>query len=178
MTSGLVYHPQFNGFCNPLLLFGLPAVYLAVAIRGHFHMADRQTPDKVAILMRLYNVAQILLCGYMTVGLAPVVGFPNIFGIGSAYTASGEWFMVSSASVQTSRASLCRSADTCDLPDMLQLQFVHYMSKYLDWLDTLWMVLKKKSSAQMSLLHLYHHATIGMIWGYLLSVGHANGTAR
>ena len=44
--------------------------------------------------------------------------------------------------------------------------------------DTLWMVLKKKSSVQMSFLHLYHHATIGVVWGLLLSLGHGNGTAQ
>ena len=27
----------------------------------------------------------------------------------------------------------------------------------MDWFDTLWMILKKKSSVQMSFLHLYHH---------------------
>ena len=44
--------------------------------------------------------------------------------------------------------------------------------------DTLWMILKKKSSVQMSFLHLYHHATIGVAWGFLLSLGHGNGTAQ
>ena len=35
--------------------------------------------------------------------------------------------------------------------------FVHYLSKFMDWFDTLWMILKKKSNVQMSFLHLYHH---------------------
>lgn len=117
---------------------------------------------------------------------------------------------------------------------------VHYLSKFMDWFDTLWMVLKKKSHVQMSFLHLYHHgeraarplhnfshplhayhtasrstctlrpvtgcpgahlaratytpcgdcapvrfdvwlvcaATIGVVWGYLLSTGNGNGTAQ
>ena len=36
---------------------------------------------------------------------------------------------------------------------------IHYLSKFMDWFDTLWMVLKKKSHVQMSFLHLYHHGT-------------------
>jgi len=48
----------------------------------------------------------------------------------------------------------------------------------MDWFDTLWMILKKKSNVQMSFLHIYHHATIGVVWGYLLSVGNGNGTAQ
>jgi len=134
---------------EPLLLLGPPVCYLVLAISGHFLMANRQTPIWVSSAMKLYNVAQIVLCGYMTVGLAPVVGLPNVFGLGSEYTSAGEWFV-----------------------------FVHYLSKLLDWLDTAWMVLKKKSSGQMSFLHLYHHATIGVVWGFLLSVGHGNGTVR
>ena len=39
---------------------------------------------------------------------------------------------------------------------------VHFLSKF-DWFDTIWMVLKKKSFQQMSFLHLYHHATIGVV---------------
>merc|ERR1719421_941393 len=76
-------------------------------------------------------------------------GLPNLFGINSEYTKAGEWYI-----------------------------FVHYLSKYFDWFDTLWMILKKKSSTQMSFLHLYHHATIGVVWGFMLSVGHGNGTVR
>lgn len=54
--------------------------------------------------------------------------------------------------------------------------FVHYMIKYLDMFDTYFMVLRKKEE-QLSFLHIYHHLTIGMIWGLLLHHGVANGTA-
>jgi len=54
--------------------------------------------------------------------------------------------------------------------------FVHYLSKYLDWCDTLFIVLKKKR-AQLSFLHVYHHATISAVWGYLCYTGNGNGTA-
>merc|ERR1712135_237782 len=87
-------------------------------------------------------------CLYMTIGLLPVVGIPNVFGIGLPETAQIEWFI-----------------------------FVHYLSKYFDWLDTVWMILKKKSDKQMCFLHLYHHATIGVVWGVVLSSGFGSGTA-
>ena len=132
----------------PLPLYGLPVLYLLASVGGHFYMLDKKPVD-VSFFMKLYNVAQILLCLYMSVGLAPVLGFPNLFGIGTPYTSKAEWFV-----------------------------YVHYLSKFMDWCDTLWMVLKKKSSIQMSFLHLYHHATIGVVWGYLLSLGHGNGTAQ
>lgn len=53
--------------------------------------------------------------------------------------------------------------------------FVHYLSKYLDWFDTLFIIIRKRRQ-QLSLLHVYHHATIGMIWGWLSYTGNGNGT--
>eukprot|EP00036_Acanthoecidae_sp_10tr_P026535 CAMPEP_0206333914 /NCGR_PEP_ID=MMETSP0106_2-20121207/25519_1 /ASSEMBLY_ACC=CAM_ASM_000206 /TAXON_ID=81532 /ORGANISM="Acanthoeca-like sp., Strain 10tr" /LENGTH=151 /DNA_ID=CAMNT_0053766797 /DNA_START=167 /DNA_END=622 /DNA_ORIENTATION=- len=47
--------------------------------------------------------------------------------------------------------------------------FVHYLSKFLDLLDTVF--------AQLSFLHVYHHATIGQIWGFLLYIGWGGGAA-
>eukprot|EP00757_Euglenozoa_sp_SAG-D1_P000915 gene915-249_t len=54
--------------------------------------------------------------------------------------------------------------------------WVHYVTKYFDFFDTFWIGIKR-SSAQFSFLHIYHHLTIGAIWGSLLHVGLANGTA-
>ncbi|KAK7197865.1 fatty acid elongase [Novymonas esmeraldas] len=53
---------------------------------------------------------------------------------------------------------------------------VHYATKFVDMFDTFFMVLRKKEE-QLSFLHVYHHLTIGFIWGLLLHHGIANGTA-
>lgn len=53
---------------------------------------------------------------------------------------------------------------------------VHYVTKFLDMFDSYFMVLRKKSD-QLSFLHVYHHMTIGLIWGLLLHFGIGNGTA-
>jgi elongation of very long chain fatty acids protein 4 len=149
LNAGMRFLPRYNTLVSPAALY-LPSVaYVVLALWGHRAMKERSVPTWVAPCVKAYNVIQIIVCLYMTVGLFDVLGVPNLFGIGSEYTAAGEWFV-----------------------------FVHYLSKFLDWFDTLWMILKKKSSQQMSFLHLYHHATIGVVWGFLLSVGHGNGTAR
>jgi len=148
-SAGMRYFPEYNWTLSPTMLAGPSIAYVVLALAGHFAMQRFETPSWVPAAMRAYNVGQIMLCLYMSIGLAPVLGFPNVFGIGSSYSYHGEWFL-----------------------------FVHYLSKYFDWFDTLWMILKKKSSQQMSFLHLYHHATIGVVWGFLLSVGHGNGTTR
>jgi len=53
---------------------------------------------------------------------------------------------------------------------------IHYLSKYIDYLDTFFIILRKKEK-QLSFLHIYHHSTICIIWGFLLYKGHGNGTA-
>eukprot|EP00960_Hanusia_phi_P070599 767342-Hanusia_phi.AAC.2 len=72
----------------------------------------------------------------------------NIFGVNKQYTLQLEYFV-----------------------------FVHYMSKFLDFFDTLFIILRGKEKQQLTFLHVYHHASIGMIWGAMLYIGHGNGTA-
>lgn len=158
--KGMKYYPQYDFLVRPAVLYGPPIAYVVCALIGHFAMRERKPPAWVNSAMRVYNVGQILLCAYMTWGLMPVLSgpgkldfgsfsLPNVFGLSSEFTAEGEWFIL-----------------------------IHYVSKFFDWFDTLWMILKKKSSEQMSFLHLYHHATIGVVWGFLLSTGYGNGTCR
>jgi elongation of very long chain fatty acids protein 4 len=45
------------------------------------------------------------------------------------------------------------------------LVWVHYINKYVELLDTLWMILRKKNN-QISFLHCYHH--ILLIWAWFL----------
>jgi elongation of very long chain fatty acids protein 4 len=155
--KGMKYFPEYDFTITPAVLYGPSVAYVVLALLGHFAMRTRESPKWVNSAMRVYNIGQILLCLYMTIGMLPVLSgpgklgglLPNVFGINSEYTKDGEWYV-----------------------------FVHYLSKYFDWFDTLWMILKKKSSTQMSFLHLYHHATIGVVWGFLLSTGNGNGTCR
>ena len=71
---------------------------------------------------------------------------------------------------------------------------IHYVSKFFDFFDTIFIVLRKKDDQvlfisfkcrinlkilpilnffffQLSFLHVFHHATIGPVWGYLLLLG-------
>ena len=78
----------------------------------------------------------------MTLELAPsfIGQFPNIYGLSTPFSQR-----------------------------MRVLMFWHYLSKYLDFFDTIFIILRKKD-AQLSFLHVYHHASIGWIWGLLLHV--------
>jgi len=140
--------PWMVAMTQPIVVFGLPLVWLVFVFGLAQVMVKQEKPCQVKVFMQLYNVAQILLCSYMVWGMLPCIGIPNFFGLNSAYDIDGEWFV-----------------------------FVHYLSKYMDWFDTLWITLKKNRK-QMSFLHIYHHATISMVWGYLLHIGVGSGTVR
>merc|ERR1740115_560696 len=76
-----------------------------------------------------------------------VVSIPNVYGISNAPSANGEYYL-----------------------------YIHYFSKAVDYFDTLFIVLKKKDR-QFSFLHIWHHSTIGPIWGFLLFNSIHGGTA-
>jgi elongation of very long chain fatty acids protein 4 len=155
---GLEFLPEYNGWLDTATLAALPVGYLLTIGLTQRWMADRK-PFQLKAAMRVYNVIQVLLCAYMSVGLllsplldAPalpaILGLrlPNLFAIGAPYTPYTEWFVL-----------------------------VHYWSKFLDLLDTCFIILRKKDE-QLSFLHVYHHASIGVMWGIVLRSGNGNGT--
>jgi len=145
----MLFHQQswMTSLVSPALYLGVPVVWLLSVYLLVQAMMVRQLVN-VKFAMRIYNVVQIVVCGYMVWGLFPCLGIPNFCGINSEFDERGEWFV-----------------------------FVHYLSKYLDWFDTLWIILNKKRS-QLSFLHIYHHATIVMVWGLLLDQNVGSGTTR
>ena len=50
-----------------------------------------------------------------------------------------------------------------------RLVWVHYNNKYVELLDTLWMILKKKDK-QISLLHCYHHVLLIWAWFFVCKI--------
>lgn len=55
-----------------------------------------------------------------------------------------------------------------DTPFVRYGVWLHYLCKYLDMFDTLIIVLRKKSE-QLSFLHLWHHSTIVVVWGWVVN---------
>lgn len=104
-------------------------------------------PVKCDFIVRLYNAGQIILNLYMIYGLYINVDRPMTFRINQKYTRNIEYFMD-----------------------------IHYLSKIYDFCDTFFIILRKKYD-QLSFLHIYHHATILIVWGFLSETGHNNGTA-
>lgn len=103
-------------------------------------------PFECKTAMLIYNFIQVVASITMTVGLAPFL-LNYLFNLNGKFNETIEFWI-----------------------------FVHYVTKYLDMFDSLFMVLRKKDE-QLSFLHVYHHLTIGAIWGTLLHFGFGNGTA-
>jgi fatty acid desaturase len=53
--------------------------------------------------------------------------------------------------------------------------YIHYLCKYLDFIDTIIMILSHKWQ-QVHFLQLFHHSTIGVIWHWILTIA-PNDTA-
>ena len=104
-------------------------------------------PYSLGLLMKIYNSMQIILNIYMIYGLLHIT-CNNIFAINAPYQYNTEYFV-----------------------------YVHYLSKYLDYFDTFFIIMRGKVRQQLTFLHIYHHSSIAIVWGYLLNVGHGNGTA-
>eukprot|EP00322_Chrysochromulina_rotalis_P006849 CAMPEP_0115858006 /NCGR_PEP_ID=MMETSP0287-20121206/15872_1 /TAXON_ID=412157 /ORGANISM="Chrysochromulina rotalis, Strain UIO044" /LENGTH=263 /DNA_ID=CAMNT_0003312251 /DNA_START=71 /DNA_END=862 /DNA_ORIENTATION=- len=55
-----------------------------------------------------------------------------------------------------------------DSPDVRYGVFLHYLCKYLDFTDTAIIVARKKEE-QLSFLHVWHHASIVAVWGWVVN---------
>lgn len=137
--------------CSPAAFVVGSILYVVFMLFLKAQMKNRKAMSLINI-MRIYNVAQVMLnlnliLRFIRTSKMDLFGPHYIFLINNQFTTH-----------------------------MKLNVYIHYLSKYLDFLDTLFIVLRKKNS-QMSFLHVYHHATIGVIWGYLLFTGYGNGTA-
>lgn len=133
-------------------LLGIPAVYLFFVFVLSKYMTSRTDITKPIVpksIMFIYNTFQVALNIYMAWGVFGPKGyrFESVYGINEEFTEHLEW-----------------------------MGLVHYISKYIDFLDTLFIILNK-SWGRLNLLHVYHHASIPIVWGYLLQEGVCNGTA-
>ena len=103
-------------------------------------------PFECKLAMKVYNTIQVVVSVAEVVSLGPFVA-NYVFNLNGEFNKTIEFWIG-----------------------------VHFLTKFLDFFDSFFMVLRNKSD-QLSFLHVYHHLTIGLIWGLLLHAGIGNGTA-
>ena len=131
---------------SPWFMSGMMCNYICIIYLLKHFMRNRREMT-LKFPIQMYNIIQVLYNIYVIAGLYDVFPMTNLYGINIPYNDRIKHYV-----------------------------YMHYMSKYLDYFDTIFMVLRKKNS-QVSFLHVYHHATVIIPWGWIVSGGHANGTA-
>jgi hypothetical protein len=115
-----------------------PIVYLGGVYAFHQRMTKSEKPVEISKgAMLFYNFAQVVINAYVAYAIAAPLG-GAVWGIGHL-----------------------------DSPAIRYGVYLHYLCKYLDMIDTLIIVLRKKSD-QLSFLHLWHHSTIVVVWGWVV----------
>lgn len=126
----------------PMMESPLPTISLCIAYLLFIRVIgpNMMTGRKAFVLrlpMILYNFSMVLLNGYL-------FWFFGIYGWFGKYDFK------------------CQPVDRSNRPDALQmvrLGWIFYISKFIEFLDTIFFVLRKKDS-QVSTLHVIHHMTM------------------
>jgi len=133
-------------FAKFSVALGTTVGYLFFVLLGRVFMSFSSPMDHFTYPIRfVYNIMQIMLCSYMTIE-ASALAYRNAYNV---YP--------------------CNAFDTQN-PPIGPLLWLFYVSKMLDFVDTVVIILGKKWG-QLSFLHVYHHATIFMVYWVNLNVG-------
>lgn len=123
------------------------ACYLGFVAVGSLVMSSSgMGPIKPVAIKQLYNLTQVGLCGYMFV-YAGYLAFAN------------GWSVMP-----------CIPFNAKEETPMSRLLWLFYVSKILDYADTVFIILSKNWK-QLSFLHVYHHTTIYLFYWLNLRVG-------
>jgi elongation of very long chain fatty acids protein 4 len=117
--------------------------YLSFLYFGKMYMRTREQPFEMKHFIVTYNAYQCILNLWCVLGVIHEVYTKPIF--------VGAWGNTPEPSAAGFRISF--------------LVWVHYNNKYVELLDSVFMVLKKKDK-QLSFLHCYHH--VMLIWAWFL----------
>ncbi|XP_075158039.1 very long chain fatty acid elongase 5-like [Haematobia irritans] len=134
--------PLINSYFKIVLILALYILFVTKI--GQTLMANRK-PFKLKALMQLYNIGQVALNTYIFIGLM------KYYFQHQRYNWTCMYLDKADTSHQTK--------------NLLHSTYLYYLSKYVDLIDTIFFILRKKNK-QISFLHVYHHAT--MVWACFL----------
>ncbi|KAJ8406380.1 hypothetical protein AAFF_G00306110 [Aldrovandia affinis] len=114
-------------------------------------MANRK-PFQLKQAMIVYNFSMVALNAYMVYEFL-------MSGWGTTYT----W-----------RCDLCDLSNSPDALRMIRVSWLFYFSKYIELMDTMFFVLRKKHS-QITFLHIFHHAFMPWTWWWGITLTPVGG---
>lgn len=104
--------------------------------------------EPIRVLQAAYNLVQVVLCAWMITG--------TLYAKQTSPEAEKLW---------------CLDYDTSDV-NMATMLWVFYASKVLDMMDTFF-IIYRGGWTRFSFLHIYHHASIFMVYWLNVNVGYA-----
>jgi len=123
---------------SPLPTIGFAVGYLLAIYFGTKFMKNRDAYNVKGLLI-VYDITMVLLSGYMSV---------EIFR--QAYTNNFRW--------------VCNFVDYSDKGlGLAKVLWIFYASKALEFMDTIFFIVRKKND-QISFLHVYHHVSVILLW--------------
>lgn len=141
ITSPLVDYPYTDFQTAAYIAIG----YLCFVFFGSLIMKNIEPVKGLYGVKFLYNVTQVMLCSYMCIEAgvqAWKAGYPVV---GCPFNKES--------------------------PPLGFILYVFYMSKILDFLDTVFIILEKRFN-QLSFLHVYHHTSIFLFYWLNVQVGY------
>lgn len=119
------------------------AYYYVVRVAGPRFMANRP-PFRIRRILMAYNLFQVLFNAYIFYEIAM-----------SGWLTGGYNLLCQPVDYSETDETAQRTVRAC---------WLFFMSKFIDFLDTIFFVLRKKNN-QISSLHVYHHGTIALaLW--------------
>jgi len=137
--------PVYSELWQPKVFLGVPLAYILLVLYAKGRWMKEKPVSGLETYMIAYNIFQIAISTYSALLLYPVL-----------FQGEGWWniFSVNTASSERLKYGV----------------YIYYLTKFLDLLDTLWIVLKRKNE-QLSLLHVSHHGSIITVFGWLMWLG-------
>lgn len=137
---------------SPIYVTLIILCYIAIVRIGPKLMKNRE-PFKLQGFMIVYNTFLVILSAYMCVEIvysAYLIGYYS-----------------------TSNPFCCKYKHTETYKDpkemrLVNVLYVYFISKIIEFMDTFLMVLRKKES-QITFLHVFHHSSILMVWWVVMS---------
>ena len=159
--------------------------YLLAVYTIHKAMSSRAAPVTIAKpILVLYNFVQVAINLYVAYDIAMALG-GRVWGLGLKDTTAvryGVWLhylckvclppmslqLLPAGARHLGKPALTTFAPVAPIP--------RGAAQYLDMFDTLIIVLRKKSE-QLSFLHLWHHSTIVVVWGWVVNTWPAENSS-
>lgn len=100
--------------------------------------------------------------------------FYNFFMVAYNAYVVYEFLMSGWATTYTWRCDLCDASSSPQALRMVRAAWLFYFSKYIELLDTVFFVLRKKQS-QVTFLHVFHHSILPWTWWWGITLTPAGG---